>query len=361
MDNFLPFSSSNANSVEELSMDLNNNPSRFSTLPTSDHHHQAQPHPLLPPYSYVASPVDQTAAMKPQIPVIQTGSEYGSLVYNPGFRQARGGFLDPHTAKMARINRKKAMIRSRNNSSPNSSTNEMVDSRRQVVLSMKNSAEIAARKDLYRFSSFDNKKLRVLLVKHLKNSDVGSLGRIVLPKREAERNLPELSTKEGMIVEMRDADSMQNWSFKYKFWSNNKSRMYVLENTGEFVTRKRVEIGDFLTIYEDESKNLYFSIRKYADKPNEGREDEWMEANDMNFYEDIEFDFIPKDEEEDSIAMLIGNLNDHYPNPNNLMDLPIDLHHHQQATSSLPHVDYMTNPQHGGSSNDHMSFNDFVW
>ncbi|CAF1928534.1 hypothetical protein HID58_066115 [Brassica napus] len=360
MDNFLPFSSSNANSVEELSMDLNNNRSRLSTFPTYDHHHQAQHHSLQP-YSYVACPVDQTAAMNPQISVIQTGSEFGSLVCNPGFRQARGGFLDPHTAKMARINRKKAMIRSRNNSSPNSSSNELVGSRRQVVLTMKNNAEIAARKDLYRYSSFDNKKLRVLLVKHLKNSDVGSLGRIVLPKREAEGNLPELSTKEGMIVEMRDADSMQNWSFKYKFWSNNKSRMYVLENTGEFVAEKRVEIGDFLTIYEDESKNLYFSIRKHADKPNEGREDESMEANDMNFYEDIAFDFIPKDEDEDSIAMLIGNLNDHYPNPNNLMDLPIDLHQHHQATSSLPPVDYMTNPQYSGSSNDHMSFNDFVW
>lgn len=105
----------------------------------------------------------------------------------------------------------------------------------------------------------------------------------------------------------------------------------------------------------------YFSIRKHADKPNEGREDESMEANDMNFYEDIAFDFIPKDEDEDSIAMLIGNLNDHYPNPNNLMDLPIDLHQHHQATSSLPPVDYMTNPQYSGSSNDHMSFNDFVW
>ncbi|KAF3585506.1 hypothetical protein F2Q69_00028164 [Brassica cretica] len=215
MDNFLPFSSSNANSVQELSMDLNNNRSRLSTFPTYDHHHQAQPH-LLQPYSYVACPVDQTAAMNPQISVIQTGSEFGSLVCNPGFRQARGGFLDPHTAKMARINRKKAMIRSRNNSSPNSSSNELVGSRRQVVLTMKNNAEIAARKDLYRYSSFDNKELRVLLVKHLKNSDVGSLGRIVLPKREAEGNLPELSTKEGMIVEMRDADSMQNWSFKYK-------------------------------------------------------------------------------------------------------------------------------------------------
>lgn len=85
-----------------------------------------------------------------------------------------------------------------------------------------------------------------------------------------------------------------------------------------------------------------------------------MEANDMNFYEDFAFDFIPKDEDEDSIAMLIGNLNDHYPNPNNLMDLPIDLHQHHQATSSLPPVDYMSNPQYGGSSNDHMSFNDFV-
>ncbi|KAH0852117.1 hypothetical protein HID58_094201 [Brassica napus] len=269
MDNFLPFSSSNANSVEELSMDLNNNRSRLSTFPTYDHHHQAQHHSLQP-YSYVACPVDQTAAMNPQISVIQTGSEFGSLVCNPGFRQARGGFLDPHTAKMARINRKKAMIRSRNNSSPNSSSNELVGSRRQVVLTMKNNAEIAARKDLYRYSSFDNKKLRVLLVKHLKNSDVGSLGRIVLPKREAEGNLPELSTKEGMIVEMRDADSMQNW-----FWSNNKSRMYVLENTAVRMRK-------------------YFSIRKHADKPNEGREDESMEANDMNFYEDIAFDFIPK-------------------------------------------------------------------
>lgn len=105
----------------------------------------------------------------------------------------------------------------------------------------------------------------------------------------------------------------------------------------------------------------YFSVRKYEDKRNEGKEDdESMEANDMNFY-DIAFDFIPKDEEEDSIAMLIGNLNNHYPNPNNLMDLPTDLHQHHQATSSLPPVHYMTNPQHGGSSNDHMSFNDFVW
>ena len=93
----------------------------------------------------------------PQIPVVQTGGEFGYLVCKPGVRQERGGFLDPHSTKMARINRKKAMIRSRNNSYLNSSSNELVDSRRQVALTMKNNAEIAARKDFYRFSSFDNK------------------------------------------------------------------------------------------------------------------------------------------------------------------------------------------------------------
>ncbi|WZZ03981.1 hypothetical protein YC2023_089902 [Brassica napus] len=275
MDNFLPFSSSNANSVQELSMDLNKNRSHFS---------MAQPQHLLPPYSYVACPaLDQTGTMNhqplhssvafPQIPVVQTGGEFGYLVCKPGVRQERGGFLDPHSTKMARINRKKAMLRSRNNSNPNSSSNELVDSRRQVALTMKNNAEIAARKDFYRFSSFDNKKLRVLLVKHLKNSDVGSLGRIVLPK--------------------------------------------------------------------------YFSIRKHPHKQNDGREDESMEVIEMNFYEDIMFDYIPNDED-DSIAMLLGNLNEHYPYPNDLMDLTVNLDQHQQATSSSPPA-------------DHMSSNDFLW
>lgn len=35
-------------------------------------------------------------------------------------------------------------------------------------------------------------------------------------QRESEGNLPQLSDKEGIIVEMRDADSMSSWSFKYK-------------------------------------------------------------------------------------------------------------------------------------------------
>lgn len=72
-----------------------------------------------------------------------------------------------------------------------------------------------------------------------------------------------------------------------------------------------------------------------------------MEVIEMNFYEDIMFDYIPNDED-DSIAMLLGNLNEHYPYPNDIMDLTVDLDQHQQATSSSPPA-------------DHMSSNDFLW
>ncbi|CAN8291045.1 unnamed protein product [Cochlearia groenlandica] len=354
MDNFLPFSSSssssssssNTNSLQEhSSMDLNNNNN-------NNHSH------FFPPYSYVACPpgsmnhhLYNSSEAFPQMPVNQTGSEFGSMVCNnPGLRRdQRSGFLDPNMTRMARINRKKAMIRSRNynSSDPNSRSNyEFVDSKKPVnPNNMKNDSEVDTIQDVYRFWSFDNKKLKVLLVKHLKNSDVGSLGRIVLPKREAEGNLPQLIDKEGIMIEMRDINSMYSWSFKYKFWSNNKSRMYVLENTGEFVNKNGVEIGDYFTIYEDESKNLYFSIRKC------GKQNESTEVNVMNnIQEDMMFDYyIPKDEEEDSIAMLIGNLNDQYPIPSDFMDLTIEHHHHHhQATYSSTHVDHVTNPRNIG-------------
>ncbi|KAF8677929.1 hypothetical protein HU200_046284 [Digitaria exilis] len=62
--------------------------------------------------------------------------------------------------------------------------------------------------------------LRVLLQKELRNSDVSQLGRIVLPKKEAESYLPVLISKDGKSLCI--------------YWPNNKSRMYVLENTGEY-------------------------------------------------------------------------------------------------------------------------------
>ncbi|THU50598.1 hypothetical protein C4D60_Mb06t21930 [Musa balbisiana] len=77
------------------------------------------------------------------------------------------------------------------------------------------------------------KNLKFLLQKVLKQSDVGSLGRIVLPKKEAETHLPELDARDGISIPMEDIGTSQVWNMRYRFWPNNKSRMYLLENTGE--------------------------------------------------------------------------------------------------------------------------------
>ncbi|XP_050368187.1 B3 domain-containing transcription factor LEC2-like isoform X2 [Argentina anserina] len=73
------------------------------------------------------------------------------------------------------------------------------------------------------------KELSVLFKKEFKKSDVGCWGRIVIPK-EAEKYLPSLSEKQGIVLWIRDVHSSQVWGMKYKYWANNKSRMYVLDS-----------------------------------------------------------------------------------------------------------------------------------
>ncbi|WMV36159.1 hypothetical protein MTR67_029544 [Solanum verrucosum] len=95
------------------------------------------------------------------------------------------------------------------------------------------------------------KNLKFLLQKVLKQSDVNNLGRIVLPKKEAERHLPHLETRDGISIAMEDIGTSRVWNMKYRFWPNNKSRMYLLENTGDFVKANGLQEGDFIVIYAD--------------------------------------------------------------------------------------------------------------
>ncbi|XP_048336181.2 B3 domain-containing transcription factor ABI3 isoform X3 [Ziziphus jujuba] len=97
------------------------------------------------------------------------------------------------------------------------------------------------------------KNLKFLLQKVLKQSDVGSLGRIVLPKKEAETHLPELEARDGISIAMEDIGTSRVWNMRYSFryWPNNKSRMYLLENTGDFVRANGLQEGDFIVIYSD--------------------------------------------------------------------------------------------------------------
>ncbi|KAK1325882.1 B3 domain-containing transcription factor LEC2 [Acorus calamus] len=71
-------------------------------------------------------------------------------------------------------------------------------------------SELNLRYPLLNFSGLDdNKELEVLrmipiIQKELQNSDVSHLGRIVLPKKDAETLLPQLSEREGLILYMED-------------------------------------------------------------------------------------------------------------------------------------------------------------
>ncbi|XP_078149667.1 B3 domain-containing protein VP1-like [Carex rostrata] len=104
--------------------------------------------------------------------------------------------------------------------------------------------------------SYD-KNMRFLLQKVLKQSDVGNLGRIVLPKKEAEIHMPELDSRDGITIPMEDIATSRVWNMRYRFWPNNKSRMYLLENTGDFVRCNGLEEGDFIVIYSDVKSGKY--------------------------------------------------------------------------------------------------------
>ncbi|XP_020192022.3 putative B3 domain-containing protein Os04g0676650 isoform X1 [Aegilops tauschii subsp. strangulata] len=97
---------------------------------------------------------------------------------------------------------------------------------------------------------FNCKDYHMIVWKELTNSDVGNIGRIVVPKRDAEANLPALLERDGLILKMEDMRLPVTWNFKFRYWPNNKSRMYVLESTGEFSKNHNLETQDTFIIYK---------------------------------------------------------------------------------------------------------------
>jgi len=100
-------------------------------------------------------------------------------------------------------------------------------------------------------TKFNSGEYQVVLRKELTKSDVANVGRIVLPKKDAEASLPPLVQGDPLILQMDDMVLPVTWKFKYRFWPNNKSRMYILEAAGEFVKTHGLQAGDALIIYKN--------------------------------------------------------------------------------------------------------------
>ncbi|KAG8043925.1 hypothetical protein GUJ93_ZPchr0458g22449 [Zizania palustris] len=68
---------------------------------------------------------------------------------------------------------------------------------------------------------FNCREYHLILRKDLTNSDVGNIGRIVLPKRDAEAYLPPLFQREGLGLVMDDFKIPTTWNFKYRYAYHN--------------------------------------------------------------------------------------------------------------------------------------------
>ncbi|CAL8468833.1 g8374 [Coccomyxa elongata] len=89
-----------------------------------------------------------------------------------------------------------------------------------------------------------------LFSKQLTASDTNKLGRIILPRQAVEHFLPWVEERAGLDLNTCDTSGTR-WAFKLKFWMNgsNPKRMYVVENTRNFVRSHNLKPGSILSFY----------------------------------------------------------------------------------------------------------------
>ncbi|KAL8258830.1 hypothetical protein R6Q59_026783 [Mikania micrantha] len=101
-----------------------------------------------------------------------------------------------------------------------------------------------------------------LFEKTLSASDAGRIGRLVLPKACAEMYFPPIDQSEGVPVKIRDVKG-KDWTFQFRFWPNNNSRMYVLEGVTPCILNMQLQAGDTVIFSRiDPDDKLVIGYRK---------------------------------------------------------------------------------------------------
>ncbi|XP_027334066.1 B3 domain-containing transcription repressor VAL1 isoform X2 [Abrus precatorius] len=101
-----------------------------------------------------------------------------------------------------------------------------------------------------------------LFEKVLSASDAGRIGRLVLPKACAEAYFPSISQSEGVPLRVQDVKGNE-WTFQFRFWPNNNSRMYVLEGVTPCIQSMQLHAGDTVTFSRiDPGGKLVMGFRK---------------------------------------------------------------------------------------------------
>ncbi|KAM3692230.1 hypothetical protein ACJW31_08G073400 [Castanea mollissima] len=100
--------------------------------------------------------------------------------------------------------------------------------------------------ELEKLSGDLNSTIVPLFEKVLSASDAGRIGRLVLPKACAEAYFPPISQSEGLPLRIQDVKGNE-WTFQFRFWPNNNSRMYVLEGVTPCIQSMQLRAGDTVT------------------------------------------------------------------------------------------------------------------
>ncbi|CAL5427004.1 unnamed protein product [Camellia sinensis] len=118
-----------------------------------------------------------------------------------------------------------------------------------------------------------------LFEKVLSASDASRIGRVVLAKACAEAYFPPISQSEGIPIKIQDI-KRKEWTFQFRFWPNNKSRMYVLEGINPCIQNMELQAGDietylvFLMVLPQEKSlqqvsGIWFFPMEYGGRTNE--------------------------------------------------------------------------------------------
>ncbi|KFK22946.1 hypothetical protein AALP_AAs47561U000300 [Arabis alpina] len=117
-------------------------------------------------------------------------------------------------------------------------------------------------KEVQQISGNLNLNIVPLFEKTLSASDAGRIGRLVLPKACAEAYFPPISQSEGIPLKIQDVRGKE-WTFQFRFWPNNNSRMYVLEGVTPCIQSMMLQAGDTVTFSRvDPSGKLILGARK---------------------------------------------------------------------------------------------------
>lgn len=101
----------------------------------------------------------------------------------------------------------------------------------------------------------------VMFEKVLTQSDTSGSGRLVIPRAVAEAHFPHLDDPSGVRLPLVDVFGKIK-HFKYRFWINNSSRMYIIEGTQALQKMFKLNVGDVLMFAKDTSNTIFVGGRK---------------------------------------------------------------------------------------------------